>query len=119
MREDSANANAYHTFESAERQQLHSAFLPAHRRMQRKYRLRSSARDSRLVRKAKRKCIMGDSLGGVSIRRGFQFLNGGSNALTFGGSFSTSRTQNFQDANGTIALTNQLPLERDHWQHRR
>jgi hypothetical protein len=54
--------------------------------------------------------FMGDALGGISIRRGLNFLNGGSNALTFGGSFSASRTQSFQDANGTIALTNQLPL---------
>ena len=53
---------------------------------------------------------IGDSLGGVSIRRGFQFLNGGGNALTFGGSFAAARTQNFQDASGTIALTSQLPL---------
>jgi hypothetical protein len=53
---------------------------------------------------------LGDSLGGVSIRRGLQFLNGGSSALTIGGSFSTARTQNFQDASGTIALTSQLPL---------
>jgi hypothetical protein len=53
---------------------------------------------------------LGDSLGGVSIRRGLNFLNGGSNPLTFGGSFSAARTQNFQDASGTIALTTQLPL---------
>ena len=53
---------------------------------------------------------LGDSLGGVSIRRGLQFLNGGSSPLTFGGSFSTTRTQNFQDQSGTIALTSQLPL---------
>jgi hypothetical protein len=53
---------------------------------------------------------LGDALGGVSIRRGFQFLNGGGSALTFGGSFSTARTQSFQDQSGTIALTSQLPL---------
>jgi Pectate lyase superfamily protein len=53
---------------------------------------------------------MGDSLGGISIRRGLQFLNGGSNALTFGGSFSAARTQTFQDSSGTIALTAQLPI---------
>lgn len=53
---------------------------------------------------------IGDSLGGVSIRRGFQFLNSGSNPLTFGGSFTSPRSQSFQDASGTIALTSQLPL---------
>jgi hypothetical protein len=53
---------------------------------------------------------IGDSLGGVAILRGFQFLNGGANALTLGGSFSAARSQSFQDANGTIALTSQLPL---------
>ena len=53
---------------------------------------------------------IGDSLGGVSILRGFQFYNSGGNALTFGGTFTTGRSQSFQDASGTISLTSQLPL---------
>jgi hypothetical protein len=63
-----------------------------------------------IVAEGQTQMYVGDALGGVSIRRGFNFVNGGSNALTFGGSFSLSRTQNFQDASGTIALTSQLPL---------
>jgi Pectate lyase superfamily protein len=109
VREDSASSAAYHTFESPNGGAFTLLFC----------RPTGGCNGSisyvhpnglAFVTEGQTQMYMGDSLGGVSIRRGFQFLNGGSNALTFGGSFSAARTQNFQDISGTIALTSQLPL---------
>jgi len=108
-RDDSASSSAYHTFESPNGGQFTLLFCRP---------TGGCAGDISYVHpngfafiaEGQTEMYMGDTLGGVSIRRGLQFLNGGSNALTFGGSFSAARTQNFQDVNGTIALTAQLPL---------
>jgi hypothetical protein len=109
VREDSGNSAAYHTFESANGSAFTLLFC----------RPTGGCTGSisyvhpngfAFSAEGQTEMYMGDSLGGISVRRGFQFLNGGSNALTFGGSFSAARTQNFQDATGTIALTAQLPL---------
>lgn len=108
-REDSANASAYHTFESANGSTFGLLFCRPTGGCNGNISYVHPAGFA-FQAEGQTEMYMGDSLGGVSIRRGFQFLNGGSSALTFGGSFSTSRTQTFQDANGTIALTSQLPL---------
>jgi hypothetical protein len=108
-REDSASSAAFHTFESANGSQFSlyfcrptggcpSAITYVH------------PSGFAIEAEGATEMYLGDSLGGVSIRRGLQFLNGGGSALTFGGSFSAARTQNFQDTSGTIALTSQLPL---------
>jgi hypothetical protein len=109
IREDSASSSAFHTFESANGSSFSLYFC------------RPTGGCSGAISyvhptgfafeaESQTEMYLGDSLGGVSIRRGFQFLNGGSSPLTFGGSFSAARTQNFQDESGTIALTSQLPL---------
>ena len=109
VREDSASSAAFHTFESANGSSFGLFFC------------RPTGgctgglsyvhpNGFSFLAEGQTEMFLGDSLGGVSIRRGFQFLNGGSNALTFGGSFAAARTQNFQDASGTISLTSQLPL---------
>jgi hypothetical protein len=109
VREDSAASSAFHTFESANGSSFSLYFCRT---------TGGCAGGISYVHPAgfafeaegATEMFLGDSLGGVSIRRGLQFLNGGSNPLTFGGSFSAARTQNFQDASGAIALTAQLPL---------
>jgi len=109
-RDDTGAATAYHTFESANGSSFNLVFCAP-----------SSGCDGNLFYNhsvsafgfnagGNSQLFLGDAFGGTSIRRGLQFLNGGSNPLTLGGSFSTTRAQNFQDANGTIALTSQLPL---------
>jgi hypothetical protein len=109
IREDSGSSAAFHTFESANGSSFTLDFC------------RPTGGCSgnityvhpngfALVAEGQTEMYLGDGLGGVSIRRGLQFLNGGANPLTLGGSFSTTRTQNFQDTNGTIALTAQLPI---------
>jgi hypothetical protein len=109
VREDSGSSSAFHTFESANGSSFSLYFCRPTGGCNGGI---SYVHPNGFAFEAEGQTEMylGDSLGGVSIRRGFQFLNGGSNPLTFGGSFSTTRTQNFQDQNGTIALTSQLPL---------
>jgi hypothetical protein len=108
-REDSAATNGYHTFESPNGGSFNFMFCrvtggcPG-------YILYNHTNDAfGITAGSQSEMYIGDSLGGVAILRGFQFLNGGSNALTFGGSFSAARSQSFQDASGTIALTSAIP----------
>jgi pectate lyase-like protein len=109
IREDTSSTSAYHTFESANASTFSLYFCRP---------TGGCAGSITYVHpsgfavnaEGSTEMYIGDSLGGVSIRRGFQFLNGGVNPLTFGGTFSTTRTQNFQDADGTVALTSQLPI---------
>jgi hypothetical protein len=108
IREDSGSSAAFHTFESPSGSSFGLFFCrPSGCAGSISY---VHPNGFAFVAEGQTEMYMGDSLGGISIRRGLQFLNGGSNALTFGGSFSAARTQNFQDTSGTIALTAQLPL---------
>jgi Pectate lyase superfamily protein len=109
IREDSASSSPFHTFESANGSSFSLYFCRPTGGCNGAITYVHPAGFA-FEAEGSTEMFLGDSLGGVSIRRGFQFLNGGSNPLTFGGSFSTTRTQNFQDASGTIALTTQLPL---------
>ena len=108
LREDSGSSAAFHTFESPAGSSFGLYFCrPAGCAGSISY---VHPNGFQIQAEGNTEMFLGDALGGVSIRRGFQFLNGGANPLTFGGSFSTARTQTFQDASGTIALTSQLPL---------
>lgn len=109
VREDSASGAPFHTFESANGSTFSLFFCRPTGGCNGGISYVHPAGFS-FTAEGQQEMYLGDSLGGVSIRRGLNFLNGGSNPLTFGGSFSVARTQNFQDASGTIALTAQLPL---------
>jgi hypothetical protein len=109
-REDSASSNGYHTFESPNGGSYYFSFCRVTGGCPGAIGYVHSHDAFSITAGSQAEIYIGDSLGGVSILRGFQFYNSGGNALTFGGTFTTGRSQSFQDASGTISLTSQLPL---------
>jgi Pectate lyase superfamily protein len=63
-----------------------------------------------IVAGSQNEMYIGDSLGGVSILRGFQFYGGGANPITFSNGCSGTCNQSFPNGSGTFAFTSQLPF---------